>query len=177
MAARRRECRGRVCGIGPVIFVTVGTQLPFPRLIDAMDDLVPVLDEEVVAQVGPGCRKWQHIKVYEGLCPDAFENLFKQARVVVAHAGIGSILSAQRLKKPLIIFPRRHSLGEHRNDHQLATARQIEQLPGVYVAWSSDDLLSLLSKPSLAPATEATSDSRKALVACLKQFISRSSSP
>jgi len=154
-----------------VIFVTVGTQLPFPRLIDALDALAPTLGEEVVAQVGASQGSWPALDVRHQLTPAEFGDLFQKARVIVAHAGIGTILSAKRWGKPLVILPRRHALGEHRNDHQLATARQVEKLPGIHVAWETGDLPALLGRPDLEPASDAPSPSHQALIERLRDFI------
>lgn len=90
---------------------------------------------------------------------------------MVAHAGIGTILSAKRLGKPLVILPRRHALGEHRNDHQLATAREVAAQTGVYIAWETEDLAGLLARDDLVPATEVPSPSAGALIARLQGFI------
>ena len=90
---------------------------------------------------------------------------------MVAHAGIGTILSAKRWARPLVILPRRHALGEHRNDHQIATARQVETLPGIHVAWEAADLEALLARRDLTPANETPSPSHAALVARLRAFI------
>lgn len=158
-----------------MILATVGTQLPFPRLIDALDALAPELGEEIVAQTGPrgpgNDGAWPNLAVRERLAPAEFDALFAAARVIVAHAGIGTILSARRHGKPLVILPRRHALGEHRNDHQLATARQVESLPGIHVAWETAELGPLLARPDLEPAGEAASPSHAALIARLRAFI------
>ncbi|MFV0244822.1 MAG: glycosyltransferase [Qingshengfaniella sp.] len=156
-----------------MIFVTVGTQLPFPRLIDAMNALAPGLNEQVFAQAGPEADPdlWPALTLRPHLNPAEFEQLFAEARVVVAHAGIGSILSAKRLGRPLIIMPRRHSLNEHRNDHQVATARQVQSLPGIHVAWQPEDLAPLLTDPALTPASPSRSPSHDALITRLRGFI------
>ena len=116
-----------------MIFATVGTQLPFPRLIEALDRIAAESGAEIIAQTGPFDGAAPHLTCHGGLSPQEFEAHFTVARVVVAHAGIGTILSAKRYGKPLVLLPRRHALGEHRNDHQQATAKQVETLPGVYV--------------------------------------------
>lgn len=154
-----------------MIFATVGTQLPFPRLIEALNTLAPELDDDIIAQVGASEGTWPALDVRRTLTPAEFETAFTTARVVVAHAGIGTILSAKRWAKPLIILPRRHALDEHRNDHQLATARQVEKLPGIHVAWEEDDLKPLLTAPALAAASNTPSPSHDALVDRLRGFI------
>lgn len=158
-----------------MIFATVGTQLPFPRLMDALNALAPELGEPVIAQTGQtaGNPVWPALDTRAHLTPAEFERLFTEARLVVAHAGIGTILSARRYGKPLVILPRRHAMGEHRNDHQLATARQVSGLPGIHVAWETDALAGLL-RAQLAPAGDGQSPSHAALVARLSDFIAMS---
>jgi UDP-N-acetylglucosamine transferase subunit ALG13 len=155
-----------------VIFATVGTQLPFPRLIAALDALAGDLDEPIVAQTAdPGAAPPRHLDARAAMDPATYDRLFAAARVVVAHAGIGTILSAQRHGKPLVIVPRRLALNEHRNDHQLATARHVSTLPGIHVAWEVTDLADLLTRPDLAPASTALSPTRDRLIARLRAFI------
>lgn len=157
-----------------MIFATVGTQLPFPRLIETLNDLAPNIDEDITAQIGnteTSGQSWDNLDLRPTLSPDEFGALFQSARVIVAHAGIGTILSAKRWGKPLIILPRRHALGEHRNDHQLATAQQVQSLPGIHVAWEASDLAALLAQPDLACATQEQSPSHAALITKLRDFI------
>lgn len=176
MEPRRPRGRSRLCRIGIVIFATVGTQLPFPRLINALATLAPELDEEIVAQTGQAARApdpetWSTLTVRRTMSPAEFEATFAAARVVVAHAGVGTILSAKRLSRPLVILPRRHTLGEHRNDHQFATARQVAVVPGIHVVWESADLAPLLARRDLAAASDAPSPSHGDLIDRLARFI------
>ena len=62
------------------------------------------------------------------------------ARLFVAHAGMGSIIAAIDAGKPLLMLPRLHAEGEHNNDHQLATAANIGNRPGLHVAADAEDL-------------------------------------
>ena len=48
-------------------------------------------------------------------------------------------------------MPRRASLGEHRNDHQLATARQLEARAGLAVAWEAEALARFLEPEAPVP--------------------------
>lgn len=154
-----------------MIFVTVGTQLPFPRLLSAMNDCATELDEPVVAQTCSDDGRWSALECHGLLQPDAFARYFSQARIVVAHAGIGSVLSARRWNKPLVLMPRRHDLGEHRNDHQLATARRLEGSPGIHIAREASDLSVLLKRGDLVGAMEVIDPQREALLTRLRDFI------
>ena len=137
-----------------MIFATTGTQLPFPRLVAALDALAPTLSEPVIAQIGPDPAAYPNLETHATLPPARFDEMFAAARVVIAHAGIGTILSARRHGRPLILVPRRFERGEHRNDHQLATARELEHRAGLSVVWQVEDLAAVLAGPTppTAPA-------------------------
>lgn len=118
-----------------MIFVTIGTQEPFDRLVKCMDGLVAELDGvEAVAQVSHTEYPIKNMKAVSFLAPQEFNEQFSRADLIVSHAGMGTIISAMKLGKPIIIFPRLARLGEHRNDHQLATARVLEKLKYLHVA-------------------------------------------
>ncbi|MEE9339798.1 MAG: glycosyltransferase [Methylococcaceae bacterium] len=154
-----------------MILVTVGIQLPFPRLISAMDKIAETLEEKVIAQIGSQTKKPLYMETVDELAPEEFEKQMTNARVIVSHVGGGTILTAQRLKKPLIVFPRQAKLLEHRNDHQLDTARNLDNLEGIYVAWSEKQLEELVQRNDLIPAGSHNSKERVQLVNRLKQFI------
>jgi len=130
-----------------VIFVTVGSQIGFDRFVRTVDEWAaghPGLD--ILCQYGSGSYVPRHMRAVVSLDPAAFEQALQQASLLVAHAGIGSILSAASARKPLIIFPRHGSLRETRNDHQLATAKWMMQKAGVQVAWDEAQLHSMLEQ-------------------------------
>ncbi|WP_353475841.1 glycosyltransferase (plasmid) [Salipiger sp. H15] len=157
-----------------MIFATVGTQLPFPRLIDALDRIAPRLGEPVIAQVGEAASgDWKHLDPRRALSPREFNAIFTAARIVVSHAGIGSILSARRFGKPLVLFPRRFDLGEHRTDHQMATVQHVKSLRGIHVAFDAAELEGLLLAPGLEGPGEETalSPAHLALIDRLHSFI------
>ncbi|QRF54332.1 glucuronosyltransferase (plasmid) [Rhizobium rosettiformans] len=155
-----------------MILVSVGTQLPFDRLIKAMDDIAPQLDEPVIAQIGVSSYKPKNIAFHTAIAPIAYDALVRSARVLVSHAGIGTILGAQKHEKPIIVFPRQARFGEHRNDHQLATCEQLKDHPGIYIAYSDTELLQFASRTTLIPTSSAASAFRRsAFVAKLASLL------
>lgn len=154
-----------------MIVVTVGTQLPFPRLIKILDELAPELNESIIAQVGNCSYVAQNIQVETSFSPTQFNVLLRDARVIVAHAGIGSVLSARRAGKPIILFPRLAKHGEHRNDHQLATVQQLAGRRGIYSASNKSEVSNLLRKGDLAAPDGSTSKSLEALRLAVRSFI------
>jgi UDP-N-acetylglucosamine transferase subunit ALG13 len=130
-----------------MIFVTVGTQLPFERLVSAVDlwaGKTPGV--EVFAQIGPAGVAPGNIRSVDFLPPDRADRMFREAELIVSHAGMGSIITALRYRKPLLICPRKAAFGEHRNDHQVATAKWLGTRNGIYVAWSEEDVPAFLDR-------------------------------
>ena len=127
-----------------VIFVTVGTQLSFDRMVEVVDRWAGRSGAEVFAQVGPSKATFANLEVVPFLRPDELATRIEQASCIVAHAGMGTILSALEAKKPLLVMPRRADLGEHRNDHQVASSRKLEKRGLVQVAWTEEELMTRL---------------------------------
>lgn len=157
-----------------MIFVTVGTQLSFDRLIAAVDDWAGHHPEiEVVAQVGPTELQPRHMKFSSFLSPDKADNYFARASLIVSHAGMGSILTALKYQKPILIMPRRASLAEHRNEHQMATAKWFSNKPGITVAWETIDLAQKLDfRDGLSAGEEISDDASPELIVRLKSYFS-----
>ena len=131
-----------------MIFLTVGTQLPFDRLVKTVDAFCADHDElELIAQIGDGEYKPKCFKFREQLSIAEFDELFEQASLIISHAGMGSILTALSNAKPVLIMPRRADLGEHRNDHQLGTAERFANKRGCFVF---NDLSELRSQCEVA---------------------------
>ena len=123
-----------------MIFVTVGSQLPFDRLIRTVDAWAEgQQDMEIVAQIGATDYRPSNMTFYERLNPKQFEQFFKAASCIVAHAGMGTIISSLEFGKPLLVMPRRADKGEHRNDHQLMTVKQLHKYRNVNIAYSEEE--------------------------------------
>lgn len=154
-----------------MIFVTIGTQLPFDRLIRIIDNLAPQLNEEVIAQVYQCDFTPENIKTVDFLAPDEFNTLFDKARLVVSHAGMGTILSAMQKGKPIIVFPRIAALGEHRNEHQLATARKFKEMGIVNVAMNEEELSSMLLNGNQITLQHIGNSASLSLIQSIQTFI------
>jgi UDP-N-acetylglucosamine transferase subunit ALG13 len=130
-----------------VIFVTVGTQLPFDRLVRAIDawaGLHP--DVSVFAQIGANGYRPKNFACKETLSSDEIDDYSRRSELIVSHVGMGSILTALRFQKRCVVVPRKASLREHRNEHQLATAKWLagSTYRGVTVVWDEQDLGAVL---------------------------------
>ena len=155
-----------------MILVTVGMQLGFDRLIAAMDALAPSLGMPVIAQTGKGTFQPQHMDARAKIAPAEFEALVQQSRLIVSHAGIGTVLTAARFARPIILVPRRADRGEHRNDHQLATVANLAGRPGILVAMDETALAENIAEGLALPNwSAAQSPTARQLHGALAAFI------
>lgn len=160
-----------------MIFVTVGAQMPFDRLVHALDAWAAThRDVAVFAQVGDTPAPPAHIPYSRMLTPAEFAERVRGAQLIVAHAGMGSILTALEYGKPLLVMPRRADLRETRNDHQLATVKQFADNARIHVAPDEhalatqlDALLSQAPAPGMGPQIGAFAS--PALLSAIRDFI------
>lgn len=154
-----------------MILVTVGTQLPFDRFIEGVDALAAEMDEPFIAQIGEGSYLPRHMEWHRFVDPMTFDQFMATTRIILSHAGIGTVLNARQRGKPVILFPRRAALGEHRNDHQMATIGVLEGRRGVYVARNIEDIATCLAQPLEAPDMESMTLPRQALLNAITSHI------
>ena len=129
------------------VFVSTGSMMPFDRLIRAMDDWAkdhPTTP--VFFQIGKGSYEPRHGGFVRLMPVGAYRDHLAAAALFVAHAGMGSIISAIQAGKPLVMLPRSKPLGEHNTDHQLATAATVGQRDGLHVAATEGDLAALIDR-------------------------------
>lgn len=157
-----------------MIFVTVGTQMPFDRLVRAVDDWAGGDQRiKVFAQIGPTDYRPEHLEWSESITPAKFRQYVRQASLIVSHAGIGTVLSALELRKPIVVMPRRAALGEHRNDHQLATVKHLSKLVEFNVARCAEELKAVLDRSeTLRPVSQITSTDSGEFLGSIQQFVS-----
>ena len=166
-----------------MFFATVGTQLPFDRLLAGVDSwaaLNPGIP--ILAQTGPTARRFAHVATVRELDQAAFRARFAEARLVVAHAGMGTILSATELGKPVILMPRLARFGEHRNDHQRDTAAEMARLSNVTVVEDGEALHAALDAArargfAFASDMPGASEAAAPLIAALRDFVWSGAAP
>lgn len=157
-----------------MIFVTVGTQLPFERLIEQVDAWAAAHPEqECFAQIGQTKYRPTAMEFTEMMTPKEYQDCFNRARVLVSHVGMGTIISGLEAGKPLILMPRRASLGEHRSDHQLGSARKFAHHRLIQVVENANELdkalLTVINEEKNGEAVELTVSS--SLIAAIKDFV------
>jgi len=172
MAAPCSAGRARILWSGLLIFVTVGSMLPFDRLVDCMDRWAGAhREEEVIAQIGDSQRFPSHMRWKRLMPPEEYRGIVRRASLVVSHAGMGTVITARELGKVLIVLPRTARKSEATTDHQLATAEWLKGKRGIYVATSEQHLVELLSSVSRVETFgDLQHDASQALVQRLRAF-------
>lgn len=105
-----------------MVFVTVGTQnFNFTRLLNAVEEAVKkdVIREKVIAQIGHNKFDSEYFTCIPFLKKEEFNKHISRARFVISHGGTGSLISALKLEKKIIVAPRLARYDEHIDDHQL----------------------------------------------------------
>jgi UDP-N-acetylglucosamine transferase subunit ALG13 len=156
-----------------MIFVTVGTQMPFDRLVKVVDQWAGSrARNDVFAQTGNTDREPEHISWVPYLEANEYQRRFDEAKIVIAHAGMGTIIKALQRGKPLLIMPRLERLGEHRNDHQVDTAKRFESYQSIVTVYSEAELMERLDKmEELRVPERIGAHASEELIDTLRRFI------
>jgi|ERR1700728_276158 len=160
-----------------MIFVTVGSQEPFDRLISAVDEWAASSGRsDVFAQIAAGTYRPKHIGFTGFLDPPEFQRLIREAKIVVAHAGMGSIIAALELGKPIVVIPRLARFRETRNDHQVAAAKYFGEQGRIIVARDEQELPEKLAYAlTLGQRDRIDTQASPQLIATIRAFVDSNS--
>ena len=149
-----------------MIFLTLGThEQPFERALDLVLPLAGA--EEVVVQHGetpprPAVKnvRWLRYTDYE-----AVTALMTRASVVIAHAGVGSIITALHAGRTPVVLARLPEHGEHVDDHQRQIAGSFAERGFVVPHEPGDDLTATIAAATSAAVARdsAGADLRRAV--------------
>jgi len=152
-----------------MILVTVGSsEIPFDRLLEAFD-VGERSDEELIVQHGPSLVRPRGASCVDFLSYDELVDAIRRARLVVTHAGVGSIMTALANGKRPVVVPRLRRFGEAVDDHQLDLGRRLDESGLVVLVENPEHVLARLETAS--ELAELDSGPSRRLVAELKHFI------
>ncbi len=156
-----------------MIFVTVGHQMPFDRLIRCVDTWVGQTgNADIFGQIGKADYKPKNFRYKDMLDLSEFRNMISKADLIVSHAGTGTILYALEAGKPILIMPRRAKFMETRNDHQVATAEWFSSFEGIDVAENESKLIDKLNNIDYLKNTSVISSyASPQLIQVIRNFI------
>ena len=91
-----------------MIFVTVGTQIPFDRLLKSVEKQLELgnIKEKVLVQAGVTNFKSDKMEIVGFIPMDEFKKIIEEAKIIICHGGVGTITDVLRNKK-LIIYSHR----------------------------------------------------------------------
>lgn len=160
-----------------MILVSVGSQAPFDRLIRAVDEWAKIRDRsDVFGQIANGFYRPKHIRFTDFVDPAEFKQLVREAQLLVAHAGMGSIISALELGKPIVVMPRRACFRETRNDHQVAAATYFGEQGRIIVAADEQEVSEKLDFAlTLRGSDRIDTKAPPQLIATIRGFLENSS--
>jgi UDP-N-acetylglucosamine transferase subunit ALG13 len=154
------------------IFVALGThKQQFNRLLKALDKLAESngIDAEIFAQIGNSDYEPKNFPFRRFLNPKEYEQRMKNADIIISHAGAGSIITALKYEKPLVVVPRLKRFGEHTNDHQIDLAKALAERGKVLAVFDLKDLLQAIEKAKhFKPETKSD---RERLIARIRKFL------
>jgi UDP-N-acetylglucosamine--N-acetylmuramyl-(pentapeptide) pyrophosphoryl-undecaprenol N-acetylglucosamine transferase len=122
------------------VVVTLGTYrgYAFPRLIERLVEILPP-EMDVLWQTGDTDTSGFGFSGHYAIPERDLTQAMREADVIISHAGVGTALAALEVGKRPLLVPRRLSLGEHVDDHQIQVARELSNR-GLAVSVEADDL-------------------------------------
>lgn len=130
-----------------MIFASVGSMLPFDRLVQAVDEWAHANPSEAVfIQIGDGKYEPRYAPFVRVMPQAEYRRKIEECALFVAHVGMGSILQALELRKQLLMLPRLASLREHTTDHQLHTAARFRDVEGLLIVDDVGGLAAAMSR-------------------------------
>jgi UDP-N-acetylglucosamine transferase subunit ALG13 len=139
-----------------MIFVSVGSMLPFNRLVQAADDWAAANPSEAVfIQIGEGDYQPRHAPWVRIMPHQEYRQRLETCDLFVAHVGMGSILQGLEVRKQMLLMPRLAAEREHTTDHQLHTAARFKDREGLMIVDDVSALKLQMSRLLAAPLATA----------------------
>jgi beta-1,4-N-acetylglucosaminyltransferase len=151
-----------------MIFVTIGTTEPFDRLLAAVGELD---DPELVVQCGDGSIRPEQATCVTYLTYDELVEHVRGARLIVSHAGVGTILTALANGKRPLVVPRLKQFGEAVDDHQVELAGRLAKLGLVTLVEDPRELAAAVATAGKGAAAPTSRAAKGGLVADLGAYL------
>ena len=93
-----------------------------------MDAYAGETGERVVMQIGRSGFVAKNAETFAFVSKEQAEAYYEEARLVVCHAGIGSILGGMTRNKPLVLIPRTVLVPDSNDDQQAIVAEKVRSM-------------------------------------------------
>lgn len=133
------------------VLITTGTaeEYDFSRLLKIIDELCDsqvLLSNDLIVQSNRSTYLPKNFEVHSMFSRAKFEQVLQDADYLISHAGTGSVISALKAEKRVILFPRLAEYGEHIDNHQLEISKVFEEKGFALVAKDKEDLIMCINK-------------------------------
>jgi beta-1,4-N-acetylglucosaminyltransferase len=153
-----------------MIFVTVGMHNKgFNRLVEMMDDIASRIQEEVIIQIGCSSYLPKNTQYFNFTDNETLFGYFSDARIIVSHAGAGTIIDSLLFEKPLILVPREMKYGECFDNQQFELASMLKINNRAFIVFSKGELECLINNQNFIRIEKIENDRR--LIQYLKEII------
>lgn len=129
-------------------FITFGNfEKKFPTMANAVLECIEILPQPIVVQAGSSLVffKNANFEVHEYISKEKYLQLIRFSRVIISHAGVGSIVAANHFSKYPCVFARKFNLDEHLDNHQLELVKFYKSKSVFFYANDSNDIRTFLS--------------------------------
>lgn len=128
-----------------MILVTLGTQKQqFTRLIECVENLN--IKEKIIVQAGHTKFVSNKIEIHSFFTYEEMEEYVNDARIIITHAGTGSIITPLKKEKIVIACARLKKYGEHLDNHQEQIVEIFDELKYIIKFKDGDDLNKIVKK-------------------------------
>ena len=156
-----------------MILVLLGTfDIDFSRPLIAIEKLCSsgVLNEEIIVQSGYTKFDSKYFKNIPFINRTDLEKLYLDARLIISHAGTGSILKGIKLGKKVIAVARLQKYSECVDDHQLEILNEFSK-KGYIIPWNENDSLETVLLIAESFELNEYISNKKEVIAYLKKYI------
>jgi UDP-N-acetylglucosamine transferase subunit ALG13 len=140
----------------------------FERLVKKMDEIAGRIKEKVIMQIGTTRYTPKNAAYFRFKAYPEIQRLCKRARVVVAHGGTGSVITALEQGTPVIAVPRLKEYGEVIDNQQIDFVRALAEEGRITPVYDLNELENVLK--NLTPLPPKHKSNHK-LVRALRNYI------
>ncbi|MBE6160870.1 MAG: hypothetical protein E7158_01440 [Firmicutes bacterium] len=113
-----------------MILVTLGTQdKSFDRLLKQIDEDIENgnIKDKVIVQAGYTKYESNNMEIFDYVSQEKLNEYIDKCKLMITHAGVGSILNGIEKNKKVIVVPRLAKYKEQHNDHQVEIAEEFSK--------------------------------------------------
>ena len=132
-----------------MILVLLGTQdRQFDRLINEVVKLKKkgFIKDKIIIQKGVSVFNDPKIESFDFAPKEKIDELIEEAKIVITHAGVGTITECLNKDKKVIVVPRLKKYAEHTNDHQLQITKEFAEKNYIIPVYDTSKLKNAISK-------------------------------